>query len=150
MGARGRLQDTYWICAFAVNQHSVICATLPVTDKDPVLGTPHPICACGLDKKLNTTPPASAIDGKFKSIPCEVNKFDDMMRLLAASDPKFEQVVAIDSKFSLFTRSWCVAELAAAHHMGIRQNLKLHSQANLRAFERALKELDIRNIQASR
>jgi len=146
----GKLHDTYWICAFAVNQHSVICGGNPYGDKDPVLNIEHPTCSCGLDKKWNTMPPTIKVDETELSIPCEVNKFDDMMKLLAASDPNFEQVVAIDSEFNLFTRAWCVAELVAAHEMGLRQNLKLQSQANLQDYEDTLKKLDIRKMQASR
>jgi len=73
-----------------------------------------------------------------------------MLELLAASDPKFEQVVAIDSKFELFTRAWCIAELAAAHRMGIQQRVKLESQANLRAFEHTLQRLRVQEMHASR
>eukprot|EP00913_Durusdinium_trenchii_P002097 g1936.t1 len=44
----------------------------------------------------------------------EMNKFDEMMAFLAARDPKFCQVVAVDSDFGVFTRAWCMAEVAQA------------------------------------
>merc|ERR1712151_610159 len=65
-------------------------------------------------------------------------------------DPNFEQVVAIDAKFDLFTRAWCVAELAAAHRMGLRQSLKLTSRTNLKTFEARLNTLRIQEMKASR
>ena len=37
-----RLQDTYWICAFAVNQHAGICGANPDGDIDPITNIPHP------------------------------------------------------------------------------------------------------------
>ena len=43
-----------------------------------------------------------------------MNKFDEMMAFLAARDPEFCQVVAVDSDFGVFTRAWCMAEVAQA------------------------------------
>lgn len=39
----GRLDDTYWICAFAVNQHVSICHSNPY-DRDPFTNQLHPVC----------------------------------------------------------------------------------------------------------
>ena len=41
----GRLDETYWICAFAVNQHTCICHSNPY-DRDPLTGEFHPVCTC--------------------------------------------------------------------------------------------------------
>ena len=59
----GRLDDSYWICAFAVNQHSGICGANPNGNVDPVTLIPHPICDCGKPKMFNKTPPLNSEDG---------------------------------------------------------------------------------------
>ena len=59
-----------------------------------------------------------------RSIGCEMNKFDDMMALLAASNANFSQVVAVDSQCGLFHRAWCVAELVQASQMQLVQHVK--------------------------
>eukprot|EP00435_Cladocopium_sp_Y103_P009207 s2963_g2.t1 len=61
---------------------------------------------------------------------CEMNKFDEMMAFLAARDPKFCQVVAVDSDFGVFTRAWCMEGL-------IRTGARL-------------RDLDVREMKASR
>merc|ERR1712066_1176417 len=73
-----------------------------------------------------------------------------MMRFLASTDQEFEQVVAIDEHFTLFSRAWCVAELGAANVMGMHQRLKLHSADSLAMHEESLRSLDITRMQASR
>ena len=42
LGKSSRLDDTYWICAFAVNQHSSICHSNPY-DRDPCTHELHPV-----------------------------------------------------------------------------------------------------------
>ena len=74
-------------------------------------------------KNLNDAPPYY----QSSSVGCEMNKFYDMMAYTFAHDPDFTQVVAIDAKFDLFTRAWCVSELAKAHTMGMKQQLKVLS-----------------------
>ena len=69
------MNKTYWICAFAVNQHRGICGSNPRADVDPVTHIPHPVCHCTAPKIFNTTLPVNS-DGQ--SIECEMNKFDDM------------------------------------------------------------------------
>merc|ERR1712232_1204233 len=44
--ARSRMEDTYWICAFAVSQHNSICGGNPYADTDPVSGAVHAVCDC--------------------------------------------------------------------------------------------------------
>merc|ERR1712048_701815 len=104
---------SYWVCAFCVNQHAGICGGNPYHGTDAVTGVEYPVCGCGLRKAWNTTEPVLDEDGR--SIPCEMNKFDDMMELLSATDSNFAQVIAVDASFELFSRAWCVAEIAAAH-----------------------------------
>jgi len=143
------LETSYWVCAFSVNQHQSICASNPTQAVDPKTGVEHSVCACGADVYFNTTPPLRS-DGA--SILCQMNKFDDMMAFLSATDPEFAQVIAIDRGFGLFNRAWCVAELAAADNMGMRQHLKLASRGALRENESArhLRDLDVATMQASR
>merc|ERR1712014_296896 len=111
----GKELETYWICAFCVNQHKGICGGNPYNDRDPVTSDLHPICSCAQQKIWNDSSPRRN-DGK--SIDCEMNKFDDMMAMLAAESEEFQQIIAIDPDFQLFRRAWCVAELATASEMG--------------------------------
>eukprot|EP00443_Scrippsiella_acuminata_P048499 CAMPEP_0115279672 /NCGR_PEP_ID=MMETSP0270-20121206/58384_1 /TAXON_ID=71861 /ORGANISM="Scrippsiella trochoidea, Strain CCMP3099" /LENGTH=714 /DNA_ID=CAMNT_0002696367 /DNA_START=159 /DNA_END=2303 /DNA_ORIENTATION=- len=142
----GKLSATYWICAFSVNQHCTICSSNPDNRTDSVTSEPYPLCSCGLPKVCSSTEP---VTGGFGSIDCEVNKFHDMMTLLAASCPKFGQVIAIDIEFRLFSRAWCVAELAAAHATGMAQTLKFSSARVLEKHQDQLRSLRIEDMQAT-
>ena len=132
----GSLEETYWICAFAVNQHAGICGANPAGTVDPVTGLRHPTCQCSEPKFFNEDPPLND-DGK--SIQCEMNKFDDMMALLARENPDFAEVVAVDASLDLFGRAWCVAELAEAHRMGMTQSLKIRNKETLLRRQLTLK-----------
>lgn len=143
---QGTGDHVYWICAFSVNQHLSICENLSC-DKDSVTGYLHAGCDCGLPKILNTTPPLST---EGQSIGCEMNKFDDMMALLAEEVPEFSQVVAVDAQFCLFGRAWCVAELVQAHESSLKQFVKMHSRQVLEKSRSELQELRVEDMQASR
>ena len=143
----GSLQETYWICAFAVNQHAGICGANPTQTVDPVTGLTHPTCKCSEPKFFNQDPPLNA-DGK--SIHCELNKFDDMMALLARENSHFAEVVAVDASLDLFGRAWCVAELAEAHRMGMAQSLKMRNKDILIKRQLTLQGLKVQNMKASR
>ena len=146
----GSLQETYWICAFAVNQHAGICGANPAGTVDPVTGITHPTCQCNEPKFFNENPPLHD-DGKSrKSIQCEMNKFDDMMALLARENPDFAEVVAVDASLDLFGRAWCVAELAEAHRMGMAQSLKMRNEETLLRRQLTLQGLKVENMKASR
>eukprot|EP00928_Gymnodinium_smaydae_P051489 TRINITY_DN3503_c0_g1_i1.p1 TRINITY_DN3503_c0_g1~~TRINITY_DN3503_c0_g1_i1.p1 ORF type:complete len:692 (-),score=79.06 TRINITY_DN3503_c0_g1_i1:291-2366(-) len=146
LSAKDCLNTTYWICAFAVNQHATICETNPY-DFDPSTGRLYKPCKCKSERHLNTTPPLT-LSGK--SIWCEVNKFKDMLRYLAACNEQLEHVIAVDANFDLFTRAWVVAELAEAHDVGIRQHLRIKSRTTLLESEHSLRDLRIEAMQASR
>ena len=141
------LEETYWICAFAVNQHAGICGANPAGTVDPVSGLAHPTCQCSEPKFFNEDPPLND-DGK--SIQCEMNKFDDMMALLARENPDFAEVVAVDASLDLFGRAWCVAELAEAHRMGMAQSLKMRNKETLLRRQLTLQGLDVKKMKASR
>ena len=143
----GGLQETYWICAFAVNQHASICGRNPDGTVDPVTRLTHPTCQCSEPKFFNKDPPLND-DGK--SIQCEMNKFDDMMALLARENPDFAEVVAVDASLDLFDRAWCVAELAEAHRMGMAQSLKMRNAETLLRRQLTLQGLDVKKMKASR
>lgn len=51
------------------------------------------------------------------------------MAYLFQQNPWFAQVVAVDAELTLFTRAWCVAELAQGQRMGMAQSLKLRNKA---------------------
>ena len=134
----GRLDETYWICAFAVNQHISICHSNPY-DRDPFTNQLHPVCHC------NST---NIIDSDGRSASSEINKFDDMMRLLATTGG-CRQVIAVDKPLDLFRRAWCVAEIAEAKRLQMDQSLKLWSKATLQERARTLENLDVRDMRAS-
>merc|ERR1712187_104223 len=73
-----------------------------------------------------------------------------MMSMLAAESKEFQQIVAIDQKFELFRRAWCVAELDAASEMGMSQTLKVYSRNTFDQNVSWLKNLDIQEMQATR
>eukprot|EP00443_Scrippsiella_acuminata_P007678 CAMPEP_0115178134 /NCGR_PEP_ID=MMETSP0270-20121206/5743_1 /TAXON_ID=71861 /ORGANISM="Scrippsiella trochoidea, Strain CCMP3099" /LENGTH=509 /DNA_ID=CAMNT_0002591085 /DNA_START=593 /DNA_END=2122 /DNA_ORIENTATION=- len=143
----GRLESTYWICAFAVNQHSAICGSNPCRDVDPQTGLVHPVCDCGAPKFYNETPPVSPAG---MSVDCELNKFDDMLAFLANRNRCFAQVVAVDPSLNLFGRAWCVAELAEAKRLGMAQHLKFRSGRCLVTQEAQVRNLRIEDMSASR
>eukprot|EP00928_Gymnodinium_smaydae_P095075 TRINITY_DN8111_c0_g3_i1.p1 TRINITY_DN8111_c0_g3~~TRINITY_DN8111_c0_g3_i1.p1 ORF type:complete len:674 (-),score=56.01 TRINITY_DN8111_c0_g3_i1:78-2099(-) len=142
------LQMTFWVCAFSVNQHQSICASNPCKSADPVTGLEHKCCACGSVVYLNDTPPLRAIDQK--GIYCQMNKFDDVIAFLSATDPSFAHVIAVDRRFDIFSRAWCVAEVAAADSFGMEQHMKLPSRQALDTKVAMLKHLDVRRMQAAR
>ena len=134
----GRLDDTYWICAFAVNQHISICHTNPY-DRDPFTNELHPVCSCS---SVNI----SDLDGRSTS--SEINKFDNMMYHLKATGG-CRQIVAVDQSIGLFNRAWCVAEIAEAKRLQMTQSLQLASRATIMQRARTLENLDVRCMRAS-
>eukprot|EP00435_Cladocopium_sp_Y103_P032482 s1523_g8.t1 len=141
-----RLNDTYWICAFAVNQHISICHSNPY-DRDPFTDELHPVCKCECE---NISDP----DGR--STVSEINKFDDMTldglqtRMFHLATTKgCRQVIAVDQQLDLFRRAWCVAEIAEAKRLQMDQSLKLVSRATLQRRAHTLENLDIREMGAS-
>jgi len=144
---KGALNRTYWICTLSINQHCGICGANPRGDKDPVTGVEYAPCTCDAPKYFNTTEP---VTDQGASIECELNKFDDMMMLLAATNADFAQVVAAGRQCLLFSRAWCVAELAAARKMGMRQRLCIHSEELLEELAPRLRGLRVQDMEASR
>ena len=138
LGKMDKLDDTYWICAFAVNQHASICHRNPY-DRDPLTNLLHPVCNCS---SINISDP----DGR--SVQSEINKFDDMMHHLATTG-RCRQVIAVDQSLDLFNRAWCVAEIFEAKQLQMEQSLKLRSRATIQQRARTLENLDVREMQAS-
>jgi len=58
-------------------------------------------------------------------------------------------VVAVDQGFDLFNRAWCVAELAEAQSLQMKQSLQVESKSTLIRCARTLHGLDVRNMRAS-
>eukprot|EP00929_Paragymnodinium_shiwhaense_P115164 TRINITY_DN8385_c0_g1_i2.p1 TRINITY_DN8385_c0_g1~~TRINITY_DN8385_c0_g1_i2.p1 ORF type:complete len:333 (+),score=55.29 TRINITY_DN8385_c0_g1_i2:120-1118(+) len=142
---RGKLHLTYWVCAFSVNQHTVICGSLngQLTDS-----TGHSVdaCSCVEPKYLNESEP-KRVDGQ--SIPCEVNKFDDMMAFLASVDPLFSQCIAVDEHLDIFNRAWCMAEIHRAHKCHMQQRLRLYSSRTFSEHKNRLRHLRVEKMEAS-
>mmetsp|Transcript_32490 Transcript_32490/g.93527 ORF Transcript_32490/g.93527 Transcript_32490/m.93527 type:complete len:278 (+) Transcript_32490:2-835(+) len=130
----GVLHLRYWICAFCINQHSNICGGFPpappegtteygkwdAARRDTVTGKIYNVCSCTEPKFFNDYPNE-----------CELDKFDEMMALLHQEVPHFEHVIAVDRKFELFTRAWCVAELVQGNVAGIPQRVQVLSHEAL-------------------
>eukprot|EP00931_Biecheleriopsis_adriatica_P025163 TRINITY_DN15531_c0_g1_i4.p1 TRINITY_DN15531_c0_g1~~TRINITY_DN15531_c0_g1_i4.p1 ORF type:complete len:783 (-),score=74.03 TRINITY_DN15531_c0_g1_i4:272-2620(-) len=151
----GNLNSKIWICAFCVNQHASICGGFgPQPDRntepsrynewmrkrrDTVTGQEHPICDCNVPKYWNDSP-----------VPCEMNKFDAMMAVLAKRYPDFTQLVAMDEEFGLLTRAWCIAELAEADRLRIRQRILIHSQGSLQKALQEVEQIRVQDCKASR
>ncbi|CAE8603875.1 unnamed protein product [Polarella glacialis] len=118
----------YWICAFCVNQHAGICSSFgseptPGSDRhsrwdagrrDTVSGDVFRLCSCSEPKYF---------DGPM----CEMNKFDGMMQLLQHRQPSLRHLVAVDRRFELFSRAWCVAELVQSYLSNLPQTVLLLS-----------------------
>ncbi|CAE8656240.1 unnamed protein product [Polarella glacialis] len=138
-GAQKLLQEVrrkscqrYWICAFCVNQHAGICngfgsEPTPGSDqhsrwdagrRDTVSGAVFSLCSCSEPKYF---------DGPM----CEMNKFDDMMGLLQHRQPNLRHLVAVDRRFELFSRAWCVAELVQSYLSNLPQTVLLLSNRAL-------------------
>jgi len=143
----GGLNIAYWICAASVNQHASICSHIPKRDTSPVTRAEHAVCSCSHPKWLNVSSPRN---GKGESIPCEMNKFEDMMIDLAKCNRDFRQVIACDREFQLFTRSWCIAEIHVAHEHCMRASLIVHSAKVMARHRDVVEQMDVRNMSASR
>eukprot|EP00929_Paragymnodinium_shiwhaense_P014955 TRINITY_DN12295_c0_g1_i1.p1 TRINITY_DN12295_c0_g1~~TRINITY_DN12295_c0_g1_i1.p1 ORF type:complete len:811 (-),score=73.63 TRINITY_DN12295_c0_g1_i1:330-2762(-) len=144
---KGKMDETYWVCAVSVNQHTCICNTLHGRACDSATGVAFDLCQCETTKYLSNTPPTRSAAGL--SIDCEVNKFDDMMLWLASVNPGFSQCIAVDDRFNLFSRAWCVAELHRAYSADMLQTLRLFSEENLERHENWLKRLRVEEMEAS-
>mmetsp|Transcript_29742 Transcript_29742/g.44127 ORF Transcript_29742/g.44127 Transcript_29742/m.44127 type:complete len:148 (+) Transcript_29742:195-638(+) len=56
-----------------------------------------------------------------------------MMAHLSKVVPDLRQLVAVDQKFMIFSRAWCVAELVEASMSEIPQNVEIYSNRPFRA-----------------
>jgi len=143
---KSKLDQTFWICLFAVNQHASICGRILPQECDPVTGRQPLPCACGFGKFGSQTPPLRH-DGQ--SILCEMNKFDDMMACIAAAEPGFAQLLAVDKDFTIFRRAWCVAEIHQAYSLRLPQKMLVFSEATLTRHKSYLKTLKVEDMEAS-
>lgn len=151
-----KIDTTYWVCVFSVNQHASICGGFgPAPEKshsspgefeawdakrrNSVSGDIFPLCPCGRKKYFNN-----------EAALTELNKFDDLMRFLAREVPNFVHVTVGDENFEVFKRAWCVAEIVEGSALNIRQKLLMHSTSCLDDNYDKLKSLDIRDCEASR
>lgn len=143
-----------WICAFSINQHASICggfgpeppaltpehAVYDRKRRDTVTTQIYCTCKCRTPKYFNNARDL-----------CELNKFDAMMRHLAAKQASFQQVVAVDQHLQLFQRAWCVAELVEARALQIHRSLVVLSQDCVsRKKTELLKQIRVQDCKASR
>ncbi|CAE8597375.1 unnamed protein product [Polarella glacialis] len=127
-----KICQRYWICAFCVNQHAGICNGFgsepsPGSDQhsrwdagrhDTVSGGVFGLFSCSEPKY-------------FDGPKCEMNKFDGMMQLLQRRQPDLRHLVAVDRRFELFGRAWCVAELVQSYLSNLPQTVLLPSNRAL-------------------
>merc|ERR1712211_41843 len=73
-----------------------------------------------------------------------------MIAYLASRDANFGQVIAVDAEFNLFSRAWCVAELAEAHKLSMHQVMMVRSHITLDRNESMLRGLRVEHMEASR
>eukprot|EP00439_Symbiodinium_sp_Y106_P030125 s3293_g3.t1 len=148
----GKLETTYWVCAFSINQHASICAGFGPEPlqwtaewaawdrrrKDSVTGEAFLPCTCRVEKVFSNTDPRS-----------ELNKFDDMMAHLAREVLGFRQLIVLDDAFEVLFRAWCVAEIFEASVLGMESRIQVSSQDVVdRNYDR-LSLLDVRQCTAS-
>lgn len=104
-----QLRLTFWLCIFAVNQHTAICGT----SRNP--------CSCGSEKFLPPHPQA------------EIDKFEDVMHNIRS------HMVAMDLSLSVLKRVWVLAEIGVAIKLGkktlflgsLPEDLVLHGSAHV-------------------
>ncbi|CAE7946805.1 BPM2, partial [Symbiodinium sp. KB8] len=152
-----KMDLTYWVCAFSVNQHASICGGFgreppPYTFEwkawhaktcDSVTGEPFTPCTCKMEKIFchedNEDPR------------CELNKFDDMMHHIYVGEKVagFGQLIVVDNHFEVLYRAWCVAEIVEANVLQIPSRIEVPSQEAVdRNYDR-LALLDVRDCSAS-
>lgn len=151
---RNALEHTYWVCAFSINQHTCICSGFGVAPMDRQssewqtwdcnrrnshANTVYPVCDCQEVKYFNDTPDE-----------CELNKFDEMIASMQTAQPLLRHVIAVDTECNIFTRAWCIAELAEADCLGIAQFIMMETLHSAdRNYDR-LTNLRVQDCVASR
>ncbi|CAE6916950.1 unnamed protein product [Symbiodinium natans] len=147
-----KLDTSYWVCAFSVNQHASICAGFgpepPPKSRawkewnmkrhDSVTGKVYPLCDCNVEKHVS--------HGDAR---CELNKFDDMMTHLATEVANFRQLVVLDDTFDVLFRAWCVAEIFEASALQMQATIQVSSQEAVDLNYDRLTLLDVRHCSAS-
>ena len=148
----GKLETTYWVCAFCINQHASICggfgpeppqgtpewAAWNRRRYDSVTGEAFVLCNCQVEKVFSHT------DAR-----CELNKFDDMMTHLAQQVGPFAQLIVVDDAFDVLYRAWCVAEIFEANVLGMESRIQVSSQDAVDQNYDRLSLLDVRQCTAS-
>jgi len=151
--SEGRLDMTFWICAFSINQHASICggfgeapgtgssawAAWDKSTRNTVTGKMYPTCNCTEVKYFNNQPGL-----------CELNKFDDVMRFLRnVHQDTFAQVVVVDAAFQVFFRAWCVAEIIEGNNLRIKTAVKIPSEDSLNSNYDMLAMLDVQDCEST-
>jgi len=150
--AAEKLDSTYWVCAFSINQHATICNSFgpsPPRDtaawmawdrksRDSVTGERYPLCSCREPKTSQDY------------VACEVNKFDTMMELLTRRVANgVAQLVVVDPGFDVLYRAWCVAEIVEGNILGIPARISVFSRDVVDENYERLSLLDVRDCEAS-
>ena len=103
------LEETYWLCIFAVNEHASICGDCwSCRGKDkwcPEQFAENPCSGCG-KVKFN---PCGCLSRKLwqDDDDYEIDKFDEVVKLMEGG-----LVVSLDPQLAALKRVWVVAEIA--------------------------------------
>eukprot|EP00440_Ansanella_granifera_P063204 gb/GFBE01068535.1/.p1 GENE.gb/GFBE01068535.1/~~gb/GFBE01068535.1/.p1 ORF type:complete len:855 (+),score=139.74 gb/GFBE01068535.1/:1-2565(+) len=145
------LDNTYWVCAFCINQHASICGGFGPEPPRNTLewrawdgkrrnhkGEIHPLCNCQQRKFFSNSP-----------VECEMNKFDDMIQIFIHRVNNYRHVVAMDEDFHVLNRIWCIAELVQTEAHGVPLNTLIMSMFALDENYHKLSDLDVRRCDAT-
>jgi len=139
----GKLDETYWLSPFALNQHQTFCACVPDENNAPQI----PSCYCCVEKRL---------EGPL----CEARKVQDVFIYLKRANMKLGRetqsrhrlsvFAACDYEFNLMDRLWCLKEIAIAEANKVAFNLVIHSMRSLQRNGHAkIEEIQVESAGAS-
>jgi len=126
----GKLDTTYWICAFSVNQHR--------TCRSEYAKNNGLECTCKTSNYSNYHPA------------CEVDKFDQMLKDMVSFNNaraiRTCHVIAVDKDCKIFTRAWVLAEIVQTEVNASDVSQKFYAY-DKKSLQRLLKEENNINIE---
>jgi hypothetical protein len=156
--SKGAGGHTYWICAFSVNQHVSICECC---EKSQHFQNGDPRCEMDKfdemmallrirDRKTSVSSINQSSESIRSSEQVSESNRSSAMSQSGESKTRFGQVIAVDREFELFSRAWCLAEIAQAKRSHIPQSMKVFSFENIDHHFGKMENLDVRQCNASR
>lgn len=105
---------TYWFDPLCINHHTGTCSH-NFHYRDRVTGEVHPVCVCGNRKVFIATPDVAP--GLGVADLCEMNKTEEVLRILHAKVSSFRCIFVVDSGY--LSRAWCIQEIVFSRQIGI-------------------------------